>query len=52
LGIEPAIRPAGAHRANRRVSGEATRAELGVRLAFPSFREGFAPLLEAPRGPS
>jgi len=30
---------------NRRVSGEATRRELCVPLAYPTFREGFAPLL-------
>jgi nucleoside-diphosphate-sugar epimerase len=37
--------PTGRRGANRRVSGEATRRELGVRLAYPSFREGLAPLL-------
>jgi nucleoside-diphosphate-sugar epimerase len=31
--------------ANRRVLGERTRAELSLTLAFPSFREGLAPLL-------
>lgn len=31
--------------ANRRVSGEASRRELGVRLAYPTFRDGFAPLM-------
>jgi len=43
LGIDPpraASPPARA--ANRRVSGERTRAELGFDLAYPSFREGFA----------
>lgn len=30
---------------NRRVSAETSRRELGVRLAYPSFREGFAPFL-------
>jgi hypothetical protein len=33
--------------ANRRVSGEATRRELRIALAYPSFREGFAPFLPA-----
>jgi nucleoside-diphosphate-sugar epimerase len=50
LGIEPARQPqglAGGNRrgANRRISGEATRAELGVRLVFPAFRDGLAPFL-------
>lgn len=31
--------------AHRRVSAEATRGELGTTLAYPSFREGLAPLL-------
>jgi nucleoside-diphosphate-sugar epimerase len=31
---------AGARGANRRVAGDKTRAELGIALAFPSFREG------------
>jgi nucleoside-diphosphate-sugar epimerase len=31
--------------AHRRVSSEATRSELGLRLAYPSFREGLAPFL-------
>jgi nucleoside-diphosphate-sugar epimerase len=30
-------------RANRKVLGEASRAELGVQLAFPNFRKGLAP---------
>lgn len=34
--------------ANRRISALATRAELGIQLAFPSYREGLAPFL--PRG--
>jgi nucleoside-diphosphate-sugar epimerase len=50
LGIDPARRAEGTadggrRGANRRVSGEATRAELGVRLAFPTFRDGLAPFL-------
>ena len=40
-GASPDAARRGAH---RRVSAEATRRELGVRLAYPSFREGFAPL--------
>jgi nucleoside-diphosphate-sugar epimerase len=31
--------------ANRRVSAEATRSELGISLAYPSFREGLGPFL-------
>lgn len=31
--------------ANRRVSAEATRLELGVTLAYPSFRDGLAPFV-------
>jgi nucleoside-diphosphate-sugar epimerase len=31
--------------ANRRVSGEASRRELGVRLLYPTFRDGFAELM-------
>jgi nucleoside-diphosphate-sugar epimerase len=51
LGIAPATRAdpgaSGARGAgpNRRVSGERTRSELGLELAFPSFREGLAPHL-------
>jgi nucleoside-diphosphate-sugar epimerase len=33
------------HATNRRVSADATRRELGVSLAYPTFRDGFAPLL-------
>lgn len=45
LGIEP---PRGAEAAagpDRRILSAATREVLGVSLAFPSFREGLAPLL-------
>jgi nucleoside-diphosphate-sugar epimerase len=50
LAIDPARRPdggspGGRRGANRRVSSEATRRELGNLLAFPSFREGLAPFL-------
>jgi nucleoside-diphosphate-sugar epimerase len=49
LAIDPARRPGGStpggrRAANRRVSSEATRRELGYALAYPSFREGLAPL--------
>jgi nucleoside-diphosphate-sugar epimerase len=37
--------PSPRRRANRRVSAEATRRELGVRLAYPSFRDGLAAFL-------
>lgn len=54
LGIEPARRDAddaapqgGRSAANRRVLGERTRAELGVALRYPTFRDGLAPLLPA-----
>jgi nucleoside-diphosphate-sugar epimerase len=33
---------------DRRVAAERTRAELGLHLAFPSFRDGLAPYLPAP----
>ena len=50
LGITPArrddddgrSRPRGAH---RRVLAEASRHELGIELAYPTFREGLAPLI-------
>ena len=50
LGVEPGRSDAagswpGRSRPNRRVSGEATRRELDLSLAYPSFREGLAPLL-------
>ena len=48
LGIPPPRReepPGGRTGANRRILGERTRAELSLRLAFPSFREGLTPLL-------
>jgi nucleoside-diphosphate-sugar epimerase len=37
--------PLGRRGVDRRVSAEATRREFGVRLAYPSFREGLAPFL-------
>lgn len=45
LGIEPATRVEPGSGANRRVLAERTRAALGLALAFPTFREGLAPLL-------
>ncbi len=49
LAMEPPRRydaPAGGRRgANRRVLSVATRAELGVALRYPSFRQGLAPFL-------
>jgi len=51
LAIDPLRRPDGSsprgrRGANRRVSSEATRLELGSALAFPSFREGLAPFFD------
>jgi nucleoside-diphosphate-sugar epimerase len=49
LGIPPPVRPAGGagdvRGAHRRILGERTRAELGLTLRYPSFREGLAPHL-------
>ncbi len=51
LGIPPprraegGVAAPGGRAANRRVLAERTRVELGVALAYPSFREGLAPLL-------
>jgi len=46
LGVKPLHSDAPARpAANRRVSGEATRRELGLTLTYPSFRDGLAPLL-------
>lgn len=50
LGIPPRRReapPDGRAGAHRRIHGERTRGELSLCLAFPSFREGLAPLLPA-----
>jgi hypothetical protein len=33
---------------NRRILSERTRAELGITLGYPSFREGLGPHLAAP----
>jgi nucleoside-diphosphate-sugar epimerase len=45
LGIEPRRAEAGEPGPNRRILSAATREALGVTLAFPSFRDGLAPLL-------
>ena len=48
LGVEPTTRAEAATRrggANRRILSERTRAELGIALVFPSFMDGFRPLL-------
>jgi nucleoside-diphosphate-sugar epimerase len=45
LGVEPAHRDAAPPGPNRRVASAATRSELGLRLAYPSFREGLEALL-------
>jgi nucleoside-diphosphate-sugar epimerase len=45
LGIPPPHTDRAAPGPNRRILSERTRAELGVTLRYPSFREGLAPLL-------
>ncbi len=51
LGFAPTRRepaagpPPGARPAHRRILGERTRAELGLALRWPTFREGLAPLV-------
>lgn len=47
LGIAPARKEEGPPGSNRRVLSAATREALGVTLAYPSFREGLLPLVEA-----
>ncbi len=47
LGIAPRQVGSAAGGASRRILSERTRAELGVALAFPSFRDGLAPLVPA-----
>jgi nucleoside-diphosphate-sugar epimerase len=48
LGIPPPRAEGSAPGPNRRILSSRTRAELGVSLAYPSFREGFAALLPTP----
>ncbi len=50
LSEDVAPSPVGPRGANRRILGDATRSELGLTLAWPSFREGLAPFLPPPRG--
>jgi len=48
LGVEPTTRAeaaTGRAAANRRILSERTRAELGLTLAYPSFVDGFGPLI-------
>jgi nucleoside-diphosphate-sugar epimerase len=45
IGVAPGRSEAGPGGPNRRILSERTREKLGVRLAHPSFREGFLPLL-------
>jgi nucleoside-diphosphate-sugar epimerase len=47
LGIPPPRAEAAPPGPNRRILSLHTRAELGVSLAWPSFRDGFGPLLPA-----
>lgn len=52
LGVEPVTRAevgAGRGAANRRILSERTRAELGLTLAWPSFADGFGPLIVSAR---
>jgi nucleoside-diphosphate-sugar epimerase len=45
IGVEPRRSEAAPPGPSRRILSEATRRELGVELAFPSFRDGLAPLV-------
>jgi nucleoside-diphosphate-sugar epimerase len=49
LGVPPPRASAGPPGPNRRILSVRTRSELGVSLAFPSFREGFAALAPSTR---
>jgi nucleoside-diphosphate-sugar epimerase len=49
IGMAPRRTEAAAGGPSRRILSEATRKELGVALAFPSFREGLAALV--PKAP-
>jgi nucleoside-diphosphate-sugar epimerase len=52
LGIDPPVResgPASARGGNRRISAAWSRAQLGVELAYPTFRDGLADELSARR---
>lgn len=48
IGVVPRRGEAGSGGPHRRILSEATRAALGVRLRYPSFREGFEPLVARP----
>jgi len=50
LGVEPARSETAAPGPDRRILSGRTRAGLGVELAFPSFRDGLAPLVPGPPG--
>lgn len=52
IGVTPAIAEGSAGGPDRRIRSERTRAALGVALAYPSFRDGFGPLVPAAPGPS
>ncbi len=51
MGIAPRTSEAAAGGPSRRILSERTRAELGVTLAFPSFREGLEPLVAGAPSP-
>ncbi|HEX9049117.1 MAG TPA: NAD-dependent epimerase/dehydratase family protein [Anaeromyxobacter sp.] len=51
IGIAPRRGDAPAGGASRRILSERTRTELGVALAFPSFREGLEPLVAGDPSP-
>lgn len=51
LGIPPARTDRPTPGPNRRILSERTRKELGVTLAYPSFRDGLAPFLPEPTSP-
>jgi hypothetical protein len=52
IGVVPRRSEAPASGRGRRILSERTRAELGVTLAFPSFREGLAGLVPPSGGGS
>jgi nucleoside-diphosphate-sugar epimerase len=45
IGVAPGRSEAPAAGPSRRILSESTRRELGLALAFPSFRDGLAPLV-------
>jgi nucleoside-diphosphate-sugar epimerase len=52
IGVAPARVEEAAPGPSRRIRSERTRAALGLALAYPSFREGFAALVPPAPGPS